>query len=156
MARYDGGYDYGLRGFRDTAPRRPQVQTHFVGGGYPGEDPREIYRREAAARRRPAPYGGDYRGGGWQPMTNRVTARYNMDYVREQHPGEYPMNPYPYGGDREGRVGDFRQYNRPYHTVSGSNTSRGGGQPVGWERTSHRYDYLYRNRGDGGYDHRWF
>ena len=138
MARYDRQYDFGLRGYRQTT--RPMMDHRY----------------------RPHPYDSGYRASFDERaypedrLANRVTARYTVDYVREQHPGEYPMNPYPYGGDREGRVGDFRQYNRPYHTVSGSNTSRGGGQPVGWERTSHRYDYLYRNRGDGGYDHRWF
>ncbi len=157
MARYDRGYDYGLRGFDDTAPRRRRVTAHFVDhmrGS--GEDPRDL-RPQQDLRQGVRGYGSDYDRpfrAGWQPQVNRVTARYNMDYVREQHPGEYPVNPHPYGGDLEWRVGDFTQYQRPYQTMAGSRTYRGGGRPVGWERDRARYDYLYQD--NRGYDRRWF
>ena len=148
MRGYDRGYDYGLRGFRQTAEWRDPVRTRFVGGGY-GSD----FRGSAGG------YGGDYRGArgrygmdygggardygadygyGAEPFTNRVTARYNLDYVREQHPGERPVNYAPYGGDRVGRVGDMREYHAPYQTTGGTRTWRGG-WPMGWERQQARY-----------------
>ena len=135
MRGYDRGYDYGLRGFRQTAPRQPPVRTREV-GGHPGYD-----------RFRDFPVAGHP-----SPMPNRVTARYNMDYVREQHPGERPVNYVPYGGDRVGRVGDMREYQAPYGTIGGTRTWRGA-RPMGWEREA-RYDldYRYDPRGRG----RWF
>jgi len=161
MARYDRGYDYGLRGFQETTgPQRRRVTAHFVDhmrGS--GEDPRDL-RPQQDIRRGVHAYGNDYdRPGmraGWQPHVNRVTARYNLDYVREQRPGEYPINPHPYGGDMEWRVGDFNQYQRPYQTKGGSSTYRGGGRPVGWERDRARYDYLYPENRGRGYESRWF
>lgn len=133
MARYDRGYDYGLRGFRQTAPRQPPVRTRYLGhaGGY-GYD------------------FADYRP---RTLPNRVTARYNLDYVREQHPGERPVNHVPYGGDRIGRVGDMREYYAPYGTVGGTRTWRGS-RPIGWERGDPGYDWDYR--GEGGGRGRWF
>jgi len=135
MRGYDRGYDYGLRGYRQTAEWRDPVRTRFVGGGYGGDyrDARGGYGGDYEARGR---YGGDYGYGGYP---NRVTARYNLDYVREQHPGERPVNYAPYGGDRIGRVGDMREYHAPYQTTGGTRTWRGG-WPMGWERAHARYD----------------
>ncbi|HET6232930.1 MAG TPA: hypothetical protein VFE05_22830 [Longimicrobiaceae bacterium] len=142
MPRYDRQYDYGLRGpaeaFRGRQPGPPQGGFGY-GNGYD--------------------YG--YRGGGqeYRPAQVHVTQRYNRDYVfgggaRDEH----RLNYVPYGGDVEGRVGDMRQYARPYSTISGTRTSRGGGQQVGWERgpgydsrprydSGYRYDSNYRRGG---------
>lgn len=155
MRGYDRGYDYGLRGFRQTSMGRNQVRTRFVGGGYGGD-----YRGGGGGAygsdydRPRGGYGGDY-GSRYRPnpLPNRVTAAYNLDYVREQHPGERPVNYAPYGGDREGRVGDMREYWSPYQTIGGTRTWRGG-WPMGWEREHASYDWQYPNyRGDYG---RWF
>jgi hypothetical protein len=163
MRGYDRGYDYGLRGYRQTAEWRDPVRTRFVGGGYGGD-----YRGS------PMGYGGDYRGGrrgygeeyrggrrdhgadhgyGVEPFSNRVTARYNLDYVREQHPGERPVNYAPYGGDRVGRVGDMREYHAPYQTTGGTRTWRGE-WPMGWEHQQAPYgaDFPRPRPGMG----RWF
>jgi hypothetical protein len=140
MRGYDRGYDYGLRGWRQTAPRQAPVRMREVGGP-PGYD----RFRDHPVAGRPSPF------------PNRVTARYNMDYVREQHPGERPVNYTPYGGDREGRVGDMREYYAPYGTIGGTNTMRGA-WPVGWESNA-RYDRDFQGRRGGGYDRpggRWF
>ena len=135
MARYDRHYDYGLRGYRETVRREPPVRTRYardVGG--------------------PGGYDQDY-GFRSSPYPNRVTARYNVDYVREQHPGEYHFNYTPYGGDRIGRVGDMREYQRPYMTEGGTRTSRGSGIEFrgGYRGGGRGYDFPYR--GDYG---RWF
>jgi len=144
MRGYDRGYDYGLRGFRQTAEWRDPVRTRFVGGGYGGDfrGARGGYGRDYGGR---GGYGTDYggRGGygadyGYGGYPNRVTARYNLDYVREQHPGERPVNYAPYGGDRIGRVGDMREYHAPYQTTGGTRTWRGG-WPMGWERGYNRW-----------------
>ena len=139
MARSDRHYDYGLRGWRDTAPQRPPVRTR--------------YARDVGGR---GVYDDDF-GHGYRPdaMPNRVTARYNLDYVREQHPGERPINYVPYGGDRVGRIVDPGEYQRPYMTTGGSRTWRGGNRPVGWEREDPRYDVDYPRYRGGGYG-RWF
>lgn len=142
MRGYDRGYDYGLRGFRQTAEWRDPVRTRFVGGGY-GVDfrgAREGYGRDYGGR---GGYGADYGGRGgygadYGGYPNRVTASYNLDYVREQHPGERPVNYAPYGGDRIGRVGDMREYHAPYQTTGGTRTWRGG-WPMGWERGYSRW-----------------
>ena len=139
MARYDRHYDYGLRGFREAAPWNAPVRTRYsrdVGGpGIRGYDAGYGYRPQA--------------------MPNRVTARYNMDYVREQHPGERPINYVPYGGDRIGRVGDMREFQAPYTTVGGTRTWRGGGRPIDWDRRDPGYDFDYPRYRGGGYG-RWF
>src|SRR5215207_2418625 len=163
MRGYDRGYDYGLRGFRQTAEWRDPVRTRFVGGyggdfrgsqgGYGGD-----YRGAQGGygmdyRGGPRDYGADY-GYGGEPFFNRVTARYNLDYVREQHPSERPVNHAPYGGDRVGRVGDMREYQAPYQTSGGTRTWRGGGWPMGWERQQARYGADFpRPRSEMG---RWF
>jgi hypothetical protein len=144
MRGYDRGYDYGLRGFREAAQWREPVRTRFVGrDGWTGRG----FRRPAGR------YGGDYDGYEAGPFSNRVTARYNLDYVREQHPGERPVNYVPYGGDRIGRVSDGRDYPMPYQTSGGTRTRRGE-WPMGWERQQARYGADFpRPRSDLG---RWF
>jgi hypothetical protein len=100
MARYD----YGLRGPWDTVePRFARPRVRAYGRDY---DPREI---------RTVP-------------TNRVTARYNADYIQPR--GErYPFNPYRFGGDSPGRIGDERDYRQPFMTRGGTRTSRGAPPP---------------------------
>jgi hypothetical protein len=142
MRGYDRGYDYGLRGWPQAAPRREPVRTRYVGRGAYGSD----YGP-------PPPYGSDYSAYRVNPFPNRVTARYNLDYVREQHPGERPVNFVPYGGDRIGRVGDMREYHAPYQTIGGSRTWRGE-WPADWERNHDRYDWEFPNY-RAGYG-RWF
>lgn len=128
-------YDFGMRGYWDTAPERPPVRMRYVGarGGYdrgfgPG------YDRES----------GQHFG---RPVYNRhVTQRYNLDYVFPE-PNLLRTNYVPFGGDFPGRIVDAAGYWRPYETLSGSHTWRGGGLPIGWEREE---DYG-RERGYGGY-----
>lgn len=125
------GYDYGLRGFYETAPRRPAVRTRVYDEGYRGGG------------------GGGYDRGyyGRPAFSNRVTQRYNRDYV---HPGpqRYAENYVSFGGDREDRIVDATGYWRPYATIGGSRTMRGGGMPMGWEReANYRYDTEFRGYG---------
>lgn len=124
--RYDRGYgrdfaaersyDSGLRGFPQAARRRGRVPLREEGAWGAGE----------------------YRGGASTP---RVTQRYNREYV---HPEKYgrPRGYDPYGGDAPERIVDAGGYWRPYATVGGSRTMRGGGRPLGWEHEA----------GGGGYD----
>ena len=162
MARYDRHYDFGLRGYDRGISRgygypRPNGGTGYGSyeaargydngyrasqggvrpggrGGYDGG-----YRPDAGYRAsRPARYDerqGMRGGSSWLP--NRVTARYNLDYVHPQ--GERrPLNYTSFGGDVEGRVGDMTEYARPYATRGGTYTWRGGSRPVGWENDFNR------------------
>jgi hypothetical protein len=91
-------------------------------------------------------------GTGAEPF-NRVTARYNRDYVWDRRPSDHPVNYAPYGGDRIGRIGDPREYHAPYQTTGGTRTWRGE-WPMGWERERARYGGDFpRPRSDLG---RWF
>ena len=103
------GYDFGLRGYRETAPERTPVRVRHVGGGY------------------------DRGYFGHPALPNRVTQRYNIEYV---HPGPDRLrtNYAPFGGDVQDRIVDPTGYWRPYSTQGGSRTWRGGGLPLGWER----------------------
>lgn len=141
MARYD----YGWRGYRETARRRPGRTWHLRSAG---EDPRD-WPREAADR-----YGEDFdrpRGGAWWPAT-RVTERYNRDYVGRGGRQAYEVNYQPYAGDTPWRIGDFTRFERPYITKGGSYTYRGGREP-GWERAGELEPGLYR-RSRYGRDYR--
>jgi hypothetical protein len=134
MARYD----YGLRGYRETAPRRRMGRPWHLQAG--PEDPRDEVRGYGpGGPRSPGYYGGDY-----IPTRNRVTARYNRDYV---YPGpeRYPINYHPYGGDTDWRVGDYTRFERPYMTKGGSYTYRGG-REMGWEREDEYEPGPYRRR----------
>jgi hypothetical protein len=107
MARYD----YGLRGPRETASYDRQ---------YGRRGPRYDFE-----------FGGGHMGG--YPPPNRVTARYNEDYVRDRGP-MYPLNPFPYGGDSSGRVMGPDGYFSPYMTRAGSWTTRGTPHPGPYDR----------------------
>ena len=120
MPQYDRPYDFGLRGYRETAPRRRPLV------GYERDYP--------PANRRMA------------QRSNRVTARYNLDYVEGNRGPEYPRNPNPYGGDREIPVGDIGLYQRPYTTIGGTRTYRGSMRPLGREPGLDLYDRDFRRR----------
>lgn len=163
MRGYDRGYDYGLRGYPQTASWRGGGRTRYggdyrgPGGGYGGEYRGAGRGYDEAYRGSGRAYGGGSRGGwgydagyGAYPYANRVTASYNLDYVREQHPGERPVNYAPYGGDRIGRIVSSREYHGPYQTVGGTRTWRGE-WPMGWERDHLRYDADFPRRGNHGH-----
>jgi hypothetical protein len=166
MARYDRQHGYGMRGYdrgfeRGYGYPRPNGQTGYGSyGPARGYDasfrgaPRGGY--DAGFRGGRGGYDSGYRSGGgnrydaqlrmrgdnWLP--NRVTQRYNMDYVHP-HGERRPLNYTPFGGDVEGRVGDMTEFARPYMTVGGTRTWRGGGRPIGWEND------FNRTRGYDGY-----
>lgn len=170
MRGYDRGYDYGLRGYRQTADaRRQPVRTRFVGygGDYGagGGEHRPLMRGGAGYDREMR--GGGYSGAGYSagsygddysryranPFPNRVTQAYNLEYVRPERADDYRVNYAPYGGDRAGRVGDMTEYRRPYLTEGGTRTMRGS-WPMDWERSHGRYDWEFPNY-RAGYG-RWF
>ena len=121
------GYDFGLRGYRDTAPERTPVRMHYTGHGGDGYD-RGYHGRPA--------------------LSNRVTQRYNQEYMHPR-PNQLRTNYTPFGGDVEGRIVDSTGYWQPYATQGGSHTWRGGGMPMGWEREAdyRRYDREFRGYG---------
>ena len=100
-------YDFGLRGPRDTTDPRFH---DWSGEAYFDRPPRPMQR----------------------PPENRVTARYNMDYVRPT--GErYPRNPNRFAGDDFGRIGGEHDYEWPYITRGGTWTHRGMPRPRGYD-----------------------
>jgi hypothetical protein len=106
-------YDYGLRGPDETS------QPRFRGGRY----------------------GADFDRRGRAP-TPRVTAPYNMDYIRPT--GEsHPVNWARFGGSYGDQIGDERAYRLPYMTRGGTRTSRGSVPP-------NRYDYRQYGPDYGG------
>lgn len=77
-----------------------------------------------------------------QRLGNRVTARYNMDYVYGARGARHDHRNYRmYTGDRPDRMGDERLYRRPYMTIGGTRTQRGGGYPVGYDGPDYGPDY---------------
>lgn len=115
MARYDRSYDFGLRGARET--NRFRRSGAYRARGY-----------DAAYESRSA------------PRPNRVTARYNLDYVVGNRGKQYPRNFNTYMGDREDRIDDLRYFRAPYTTIGGTRTFRGASQPFGYDRGYFRYD----------------
>jgi len=107
MARYDRSYDYGLRGYRETA-----------GPSGRGARPRAWGDQDVSY---PARAAGGY--------SNRVTASYNRDYTYDRPYRGNERNFNPYGGDRIGRIGDMQDYLHTYDTRGGTHTSRGGYWP---------------------------
>lgn len=110
MERYDRHFDYGRRGYYDTTGARREERIESV-------DRRSHDR-----------------------LHNRVTARYNADYVYGGRGSLPPSNYNMYAGDRPERIGDERYYREPYRTIGGTDTLRGSREPIG-------YDYPFR----GGY-----
>lgn len=117
MARYERFYDYGLRGYRETAE----------------------FRR--AARTRPVRYGYDFgfRGNAGPSHPNRVTARYNEDYTYGNHDPRYERDRYPVHPQDDPRIIEAGNYERPYHTIGGTHTQRGR-----YRSTAPAYDRDYR------------
>lgn len=141
MARYDRSYDYGLRGYRETAPMRGRGWD--TGRGAPPRT--QGYDRDFGYSRGPGRY------------FNRVTARYNLDYTYDQPYRGNARNLNPYGGDRIDRIGDLESYYHPYTTIGGTRTWRGGFQPpMEPPRDPLQDGYRGYDRGyRGGYDRGW-
>ena len=127
MPRYDRHYDYGLRGARETGGPR-------YGADYGGPPPSRFPRY-------------DERG---IPRTNRVTARYNADYVygARGRPGYDHRNYMMYTGDRPDRMGDERYYRQPYMTRAGTRTLRGSSFPTGYDYPDYGPNYGGRYPGE--------
>ncbi len=122
MARYD----HGLRG--------PGFTTGFQ-HDRPMTGPYDlVYRRRA--------YDRGFRSFDRPP---RVTASYNMDYVRERGPGR-PRNPNPYGGAWRGQIGGEGSYQHPYLTRGGTWTSRGAPPPLPYDYRDFGPEYGGRYR----------
>lgn len=115
MPRYDRQYDFGLRGYRQTT--RPMMDDRFRGPRYD-----HGYNRAYDERAYP-----EHR------LANRVTARYNRDYVTGYSADRYDRNYHMYTGDRPERMGDGRWMSRPYWTVGGSRTMRGASFATGYD-----------------------
>lgn len=114
MSRYDRSYDYGLRGYRQTT--RPMMR------GYRTPSYDLAYDLSYDERVNP----------GSRP--NRVTARYNMDYVVGYRSDPRNRRNYSmYTGDRMDRMGDERYYRQPYMTIGGTRTLRGSSFPIGYD-----------------------
>ena len=120
MGRYDRNYDFGMRGYPQTT--RPLTRGRM---GFP--DP----EREYAMGR------GMDRG---VPLPNRVTERYNRDYLTDR-PSGYRRSYAMYGGDRSDRTGDPRIYRRPYITNGGSWTMRGASFPTPYDYPDYGPNY---------------
>ena len=131
MARYDRSYDYGLRGYHETAgfrrDREPRPIRYDYDFGFRGH-PNEFY-------------------------PNRVTARYNVDYTYDDHDPRYTRRQYPYGREFDDRIVGADEYSRPYYTTGGTHTGRGRTPPrrvydgdFGSERRFSRYDRPYLRR----------
>lgn len=125
MPRYDRNFDYGLRGYRETTAFRGRGGTRA--GGYGRDYARGQFGREPS-------------------LPNRVTARYNADYVYGNQGDRYPRNYNTFGGDREERVGDFRSYRQPYVTIGGSRTNRGTLAPFAYDTDFYTYDRDFQER----------
>lgn len=125
MARNLRGYDYGMRGYREGPPPRFRSGPRIAGPGYdPATDERAGPRFE-----------------------NRVTTRYNLDYVYGARGSGYDNRNYNmYTGERPARMGDERMYRRPYTTISGTRTLRGSVDPTGYDRPDYGPDYGGRYR----------
>lgn len=122
MAAYDRHYDFGMRGYQQTtrplmrgAPRRNDYDRGYDFG--------------------PPPFG-------WpRGYSNRVTARYNMDYIMDRKGGYDQRNFNMYGGDRPGRVGGEGMYRRPYITSGGTWTMRGASFGGGYDYPNYGPNY---------------
>lgn len=122
MPSYDRHYDYGLRGARETGG------PPFGGRSF-GPPPRR--------------YGFEYDERGTPRIGNRVTARYNADYVYGARGiSDYDRrNYFMYTGDRPDRMGDGRYYRQPYYGRSGTRTLRGSNFPTGYDHPDYGPNY---------------
>lgn len=108
MARYDRRYDFGMRGYAQTT--RPLARRSLRRPRY------DLY-----------PELGYSAAGREIPLPNRVTARYNRDYVdgARSYDAGYGFR----GGDRFDRTVEESYYRRPYTTIGGTRTLRGVADP---------------------------
>jgi hypothetical protein len=119
MPRYDRHYDYGLRGYPETV--RPRLRrAPMRASGYEG---------------------GLNERGRHGSLPNRVTARYNADYVRGEQGDPRPRNYSMFTGDRPERIGDERMYRMPYVTRGGTWTGRGAGFARGYDAPDYGPNY---------------
>jgi hypothetical protein len=117
MSRYDRQYDFGLRGYRQTT--RPMMDGRYGGSPYD-----QGYRA-----------GFDERAFPEQRYSNRVTARYNLDYVVGNRGERYER---AYGPEDRYRMGDESAMRRPYYTQGGSRTMRGTSMPIAYDYPDYR------------------
>lgn len=115
MSRYDRQYDFGLRGYRQTT--RPMMDGRYGGSPYD-----QGFRA-----------GFDERAYPEQRYANRVTERYNLDYVVENRGNRYERSYIP--EDRY-RMGDESTMRRPYFTHGGTRTTRG--IPISYDYPDYR------------------
>jgi len=107
MARYDRPlrrrYDFGMRGYRETT--------------------RPLGRRRLYPPRYDTFYLESYSEIGQEiPLPNRVTRRYNREYVDDRLNA---ARAYGYGLRNPNRIVGEDAYRRPYQTIGGTRTSRG-------------------------------
>jgi hypothetical protein len=130
MRRYDRPYDAGMRGLRDPS-------------AYPMTVRRRVQRYDDRY---------EHEGVPGRVHPNRVTARYNRDYVDGIRDDPRPRGHISFGGDREERVGDVTSYRQPYTTIGGSRTWRGSGpvrRPAGFTPFPRDYGEYDRDFGSG-------
>ena len=123
MASYDRRYDFGLRGYHQTT--RPMSDDRYARGRYG-------YRYTGPTDERAYPD---------QRLANRVTSRYNRDYVSGPMPSRYDRSYEMDTGDRPDRMGGEYLMRRPYWTVGGTRTMRGSSFPAGYDYPDYRPGY---------------
>jgi hypothetical protein len=121
MRRYQNDYDFGLRGYPQTARR---------GWGAFRDRYGEEFRRPFDERAFPE-----------QRLSNRVSARYNLDYVMGHQRNPYDRQYNMYTGDRPQRIGDARYMRHPYITSVGTWTMRGSTYPTGYDYPDYGPNY---------------
>lgn len=103
MSRYDRSYDFGMRGYPQTTRplgRRPMRRPRYDG----------YFDLSGPAMDR------DF------PVPNRVTRRYNREYVDDRLNA---ARSYGFGFRDYDRMVDEEAYRRPYRTIGGTRTMRG-------------------------------
>lgn len=125
MARYDRPsrrrYDFGMRGYRETT--RPLGRRRFYPPGY------DTF------------YLDSYSEIGQEiPLPNRITRRYNREYVDDRLNRRRRYS-YGFGGDRLDRMVDEDYYRPPYSTIGGTRTRRGVRPPPPFDPGRYGPDY---------------
>ena len=133
MPGYDSRYDYGLRGYRETT--RPMMDNRYAARRYDyGYRGAYDYSHRVGHEERAHPE---------ERLRNRVTARYNRDYVMgyRNRDERYGTNYQMYTGDYPGRMGDDRWMRQPYITHGGTRTLRGSSYPTGYDYPNYGPNY---------------
>ena len=107
MGRYDRSYDFGMRGYPQTT--RPLVRRRMRRPAYDRYFDYSYSAMDAEV-----------------PLPNRVTRRYNEEYLDDRRNRQ---RAYGFGGDRMDRMVDEGYYRRPYSTIGGTRTLRGTRSP---------------------------